>query len=238
MKKAVIIVLCFAVLLSIWYWYSHERTPNEGSSSVDTLRTGHVQPKQVKGGKFPEVKHDLKRPLNEVDTPHVVPTRPSNGNMQPNNPSFKIKERKPDSSGHEGDSQTPLNFNGYDEIGNATPSAHLYNPEPSVAVDSLLVMTTGNFWMSLSKDGGQNFTTVNPSTVFPEDFGGFCCDQVVQYIPRWDLFVWLLQYGSNATGVNAIRIAVQTAKEVRNSNGTSWTYWDFSNTTFAPSGNL
>jgi len=57
-------------------------------------------------------------------------------------------------------------------------------------------------------------------------------------VPKYDLFVWLLQYGKDAAGVNAIRIAVQTTQNVRNSNGTAWTYWDFTNTTFASSGNL
>lgn len=63
-----------------------------------------------------------------------------------------------------------------------------------MAENGQTVMTTGNFWMALSEDGGQNFASVNPTTIFPEDYGGFCCDQVLQYVPRYDLFVWLLQY--------------------------------------------
>ncbi len=43
---------------------------------------------------------------------------------------------------------------------------------------------------------------------------------------------------SSAGGTNAIRIAVQNTEEVRNSNGTSWTYWDFRNDIFAPTGSL
>ena len=90
--------------------------------------------------------------------------------------------------------------------------------------------------MALSDDGGQSFNTINPTTIFPEDWGGLCCDQVVQYIPRYDLFVWLLQYSKDINGENAIRIAAQTSDLVKSSNGTSWTYWDFPRTIFGNSG--
>jgi len=153
--------------------------------------------------------------------------------MEPMNQLFKLLDFK-----QAGGGQAPVYFPEYNELGDATPIAHRSNPEPSVAKNGQTVMTTGNFWMSLSLDGGQTFTTVNPTTIFPQDFGGFCCDQVLQYVPKYDLFVWLLQYGKDTNGVNAIRIAVQNTQEVRNSNGTAWTYWDFTNTTFASSGNL
>ena len=67
----------------------------------------------------------------------------------------------------------------------------------------------------------------SPYTVFPNTFaGGFCCDQVVLYVPRFDLFVWLLQYGADASGQGAFRIAVSTSESVLN-DPTAWTYWDF-----------
>lgn len=157
--------------------------------------------------------------------------------MKPENPEYQVKGLDPDDPNGSGDSQAPLFFRSYEEIEDAAPSSHLDVPEPSVGENGQTVMTTGNFWMSLSEDGGQTFTSVNPTTIFPEDYGGFCCDQVLQYVPKYDMFVWLLQYRAMA-GVNAIRIAVQTTQGVRNSNGTAWTYWDFTNTTFATSGEL
>ena len=75
--------------------------------------------------------------------------------------------------------QEPVIFHEITDIKDATPTAHLTNPEPSVAENGQTVMTTGNFWMSLSKDGGATFASVNPTTIFPQDYGGFCCDQVV-----------------------------------------------------------
>ena len=213
-------------------------TPTEPKNG-DTVQLKEViiEPKQVRDGKYPAVKPDLNRPLNEKDTPVLVPDGPKRGDLKPTSKVYKIRELKPGPGGS-GDSQAPLFFRTLTNLDGATPSAHNTNPEPSVAENGQTIMTTGNFWMSLSKDGGATFTTVNPTTIFPEDYGGFCCDQVLVYVPEYDLFVWLLQYGSNAAGRNAIRIAIQNTAGVRSSNGTSWTYWDFTNTIFASSGAL
>jgi len=229
-KFAAILALIIAIALLV------TGCPSKPGKDTTALKREKIEPKKAEGGNFPAVKPDLTRPLN-VDTPYVVPKGPERGRLQPNSPENKIKERNPADTTGDGNAQAPLFFREYDEIDDATPSAHLFNPEPSVAENGQTVMTTGNFWMSLSEDGGQNFTSVNPTTIFPENYGGFCCDQVVQYVPKYDLFVWLLQYNSSAS-VNAIRIAVQTTNGVRNSNGTAWTYWDFINTVFAGSGAL
>ena len=202
------------------------------------LNTGTVEPKRVDGGKYPPAEFDLTRPLNEAeeDKPYYVPNGPVRGNIEPENPAVKPRELKEDPAGS-GDSQAPLTYEDYEEIDDASPTAHSLVPEPSVAENGQTIMHVGNFWMSLSEDGGATFTTVNPTTIFPQDYGGFCCDQVLQYVPKYDLFVWLLQYWPNG-GTNAIRIAVQDTQGVRDSNGTAWTYWDFTNTTFASSGAL
>ncbi len=204
------------------------------------LQEGQIQPKQVKEGKYPAVKPDLEGRLNEgeEDKPYYVPKGPERGKMAPASPKYNIKLLKPGAPNSSGDSQAPLFFEEYDEIEDAAPSAHSVVPEPSVAENGQTVMHTGNFWVSLSEDGGQTFASVNPTTIFPEDYGGFCCDQVLQYVPQYDLFVWLLQYRLDSSGVNAIRIAVQTTQGVRDSDGTAWTYWDFINTTFAGRGML
>lgn len=204
------------------------------------LATGEAEPKRVEGGRYPAVKPDLDAPLNEAeeDKPYYVPRGPVRGKMEPGNPPYVPKELEPEDPDGSGDAQAPLTFEDYDETDAATPSAHSLVPEPSVAENGQTIMTTGNFWMSLSEDGGATFTTVNPTTIFPESYGGFCCDQVLMYVPRHDLFVWLLQYRLDSSGVNAIRIAVQSTQGVRESNGTAWTYWDFVNTTFAASGML
>ena len=218
---------------------SRESADRSGGRNAQVLQSGQVSPKQVRGGTFPSIKQDLLSRLNdnEKSKPYYVPDGPIRGKTAPEGPKYVTKLLNLEPPIGSGDTQAPLSFEEYDEIDDANPVAHLLNPEPSVAENGPTVMTTGNSWVSLSEDGGQNFTSVNPTTIFPEDYGGFCCDQVLQYVPQNDMFVWLLQY-KDVGGTNAIRIAVQTTQGVRNSNGTAWTYWDFTNVTFAPIGEL
>lgn len=121
----------------------------------------------------------------------------------------------------------PLFFKQYRELTGLIGSTSGCCPEISSSENGQTIMMTANNWMSLSEDGGGSFSNINPTTVFPQDDGGFCCDQVVVYVPRIDMFVWLLQYWSGADGKNRLRLAAQTTPEVRSSNGTAWTYWDF-----------
>ena len=68
--------------------------------------------------------------------------------------------------------------------------------EPSAAINGDVVVYTGNWYAARSVDGGQTFDFIDPFTSFPDPPNlGFCCDQVVNYIPSIDTFVWLLQYG-------------------------------------------
>ncbi len=128
-------------------------------------------------------------------------------------------------------------FHDYAELDNSVTSTSACCPEVSVAENGQTIMMTGNLWMALSEDGGATFANVNPTTLFPEDDGGLCCDQVVEYVPQIDMFVWLLQYWSS-DGKNRLRLAAQTTAEVRSSDGTAWTYWDFPSTVFNETGRL
>jgi hypothetical protein len=70
-----------------------------------------------------------------------------------------------------------------------------FPPDPSgvsPAGTSNLVMGTGNLYVKYSTDGGQTFTTISDlSTVFGDQpDGGYCCDQVLHYIPSIDRIVW------------------------------------------------
>lgn len=82
-----------------------------------------------------------------------------------------------------------------------------------------VVFVTGNWFAAYSTDGGATFTALNPTTVFPADAVGFCCDQVVQYVPSIDRFIWLLQG-------NGYRIATASPQAIIDSGGTAWTYWN------------
>lgn len=88
--------------------------------------------------------------------------------------------------------------------------------EPSVAVNGNVVFFTGNWYAAMSSDGGQSFQYLDPASVFaavdPPN-SHFCCDQVVNYIPSIDTFVWLLQYGPD-TGDNIQRLAFAKTPDV------------------------
>ncbi len=85
------------------------------------------------------------------------------------------------------------------ELGSAADnSAAADVDEPSTASNGNAIFYTGNWYAALSTDGGATFQFVDPFNAFPDPPGmGFCCDQVVQYIPRIDTFIWLLQYSQN-----------------------------------------
>ena len=231
------LVLLIALLLLLFFCRGGGPTnPPPGPGKSD-LKSGAIGPKRAEGGKLPAVRPDVRQSLNEDEELPAVTRGPIRGTMAPAGRQYGARALRPKDPAGSGDTEAPLFFREYDEITDATPSAHMFTPEPSVAENGQTVMTTGNFWMSLSKNGGQSFISVNPTTIFPEDYGGFCCDQVITYVREYDLFVWLLQYKVKS-GVNAIRIAVQTTQGVRDNNGTAWTYWDFTNTALATSGAL
>jgi hypothetical protein len=100
--------------------------------------------------------------------------------------------------------------------------------EPSVAVagDVPVVVYTGNWYAARSIDGGQTFQYINPFNAFPDPPNlGYCCDQVVNYLPSIDTFVWLLQYGPKAgpQADNIQRLAFATSDQVKTGN---WRLFD------------
>jgi hypothetical protein len=98
--------------------------------------------------------------------------------------------------------------------------------EPSVASNGDVVFYTGNWYAAVSTDGGATFRFVDPFRSFPDPPGlSFCCDQVVQYIPRIDTFVWLLQYSENAQNENIQRLAFAKTKDVQQGR---WRLFDIS----------
>lgn len=79
--------------------------------------------------------------------------------------------------------------------------------EASHASNSFAVLETYNWGTGLSVDGGRTFKYLNPYTMFPASYGGFCCDQVAYYDQAHDIMFWVLQYSTDAGSNNAIRLA-------------------------------
>jgi streptogramin lyase len=73
---------------------------------------------------------------------------------------------------------------------------------------------------------GVNFTHLDPTMIFPDDAVGFCCDQIVQYVPSIDRFVWLLQGNDSPPHQGGYRLATASPAAIIASGGTAWTYWN------------
>jgi hypothetical protein len=99
-----------------------------------------------------------------------------------------------------------------------------------------LVLMTGNTFLAWSTDGGKTFPTnqiVRPGNVYSDTpDGGFCCDQIVQYVPSIDRYIWLIQTNRSATGPNRERIAVASPASIVSSGALAWTYYDLTSATF------
>jgi hypothetical protein len=91
--------------------------------------------------------------------------------------------------------------------------------EPSGASGGGVIFLSANWRVAYSTNGGTSFTVLDPTTIFPNDAVGFCCDQIIQYAPSIDRFFWLLQ----GTGY---RLAMASPADIQSSNGTAWTYWN------------
>ena len=174
------------------------------------VQTRNAPAQTVSGGRFPPVKmpdnfdeaNDAGPP---VPTGPFVPVKPAGGTVP-----------KPDPG------DPAVNFAANDPLGltsggsNGTASS---TAEPSGAANGGgVVFVTANWIAAYSTNGGTSFTQLDPTTIFPADAVGFCCDQIAQYVPSIDRFIWLLQG-------NGYRIASASPLSVENSGATSWTYW-------------
>ena len=118
--------------------------------------------------------------------------------------------------------------------GNFPPDASAVSSGSS----SNVVLATANVYIKYSKDGGKTFTTISDvSTVFGDQpGGGYCCDQVVHYIPSIDRFVWLIQTKQkldpkgNVTAANAERVAWAKPSDIAANFNTAWTWFDVTST--------
>ena len=108
--------------------------------------------------------------------------------------------------------------------------------EPSAAAAGDVVMYTGNWYAARSIDAGQTFQYINPFNAFPDPPNlGYCCDQVVNYLPSIDTFVWLLQYGpkTGPQADNIQRLAFATSDQVKTGN---WRLFDITTQTLGVAG--
>jgi len=203
---------------------------------VKAHTSGHFKHFTTKGGE---------ERANE-DFPWRVRGKPVGGKLSPSDDPFSV------SGGGLGLSAAAAVFIQNRSLQNSVDFCSTTNcslpPDTSGADAGNTILVTGN-WKSFgraSADGGMTFNTLDPTTIFPSGptyrfigrrriqlDGGICCDQIVQYVPQINKFIWLMQFSGTCGGTcgrNKLRIAAASPSVV--ANGGSWTYWDLTSSTF------
>ncbi len=207
------------------------RTPPASPGSRASL-SGTTPSQHVTGAPYPAQNPHFENDVNDSAPPRRVPTGP----LQPLTRSKESAvQPAPHGSGGGGGGTGSINFPTNAPVGIQSSTV----AEPSGASGGGVVFETANWYASFSITGGSSFTQLNPTTIFPNNVdGGFCCDQIVQYVPSIDRFIWVMQYGPTtpapnpnpknipSKGPGLYRIASSSPADIKSSNGTSWSYFD------------
>jgi len=211
--------------------------PPDRPISVQKGTTRIQRPQDVRYPPKPATPPSRERP--NAETPMLIPPGPPRRVSEPTRKGTALATAG-------GSISIPVNAT--DRNGAGVP------PDPSGASAAVggVVLTTYNTGIAVSTNGGATFTDYNllaavpgqpgRTTFFPQSEGGLCCDQVVIYVPRANLFFWLLQYnptvsciasctppGPPTNGITQpgrIRIAWATPRQIISNFYNAWTYAD------------
>ena len=165
----------------------------------------------------PKMDNDTNKAAPVVPTTTFVPGTPTPTGTQPQ----KAPLGDPPAINFEANKPVGINGAGQGCSGDSQAAC----AEPSGASGGGVILVSANWSLAYSTDGGSTFKVLDPTTIFPNDAIGYCCDQIVQYAPSIDKFIWLLQ----GTGY---RLAMASPADIKSSNGTSWTYWNLTPSLF------
>ena len=166
----------------------------------------------------------------DVETPPGpnISTADSKGSFQPSSPALNIT-----TSEFSGDDNTTLSRRNQCS-GNTVSLSKRFNAifgkvggnpnSPSGSKAGNVVFATANRFAAVSLTGGDFFFRPIDVSVFAGP--GFCCNQVVQYIPKIKRFVWLLEYSPDGHHGNKLRLITFRPQDVDASGPTSWLYLD------------
>jgi hypothetical protein len=198
------------------------------SPSSATLGTVTLQSTTVSGGGFPshppEIDNDVNKESPPIPTGTFVAGIPTPTGTAAMQPPVQITRAAVSAAG-------AVTFVTNARLGvtgagvGCSGDAAAVCSEPSGASGGGVVFVTMNWSVAYSTNGGSTFTVLDPTTIFPSDAVGFCCDQIVQYLPSINRFVWLLQG-------NGYRLATASPADIINSGGKSWTYWNLTPAVF------
>jgi hypothetical protein len=199
--------------------------PTEESGGTAISLSGSAPPQRVFGAPYPPVVRKPPPPegrANKYPAPKI-PRGPFRGFLTPGAANQPLDF----SSGGAAGGDDPVVFGTYTSNGTVASPLSTVAADVSGAQSGSIVLATGNWYILYSFDSGNTFKTLDPTTVFDNTAdGGFCCDQIVQYAPSIDRFIWLMQFNTGTNGKNRLRIAAASPESVHSSNCTSWTYWD------------
>ncbi len=205
--------------------------PKEPESGSRETLTGSSRPDRVIGAPYPPAEHSDTEEPNEDEGPDV-PRGPFRGFVIPGR-GLQLRDFN---AGPGGGDPDPVVFGKYSDYGTSVTPNSIFSTvaaDISGAESGNVVMATGNWYAVYSTDGGSTFTAIDPTTVFPNTAdGGFCCDQIVQYAPSIDRFIWLMQFNPGTDGNSRLRIAAASPQDIINSKCSSWTYWDLTSGQF------
>ena len=208
-----------------------------GSAASQTVA---VAPNPTKGPFSPEPPslnaEDADIPGWVVPIGPIVPATPSASTQSQNQPLVGAL-RTPASNPPGGTVEFLLNQSLGNTVGHGFPTEPSGASAVNSASDQTVVFITANSDAVYSVNGGTTFTKLNPTTIFPNNLaGGFCCDQIVQYVPSIDRFVWLMQFSrgtvNGAKVGNEQRLAVASPAAIIANAKTAWTYWDLTSADF------
>ena len=117
----------------------------------------------------------------------------------------------------------------YPDLG-AGKASHV--AEPSVAKNGLYGARPTTGVRPYLRTGEAPSSPVDPKKALPNDYGGFCCDQLALYDPSRNLWIWVLQYKPDQAGNNAIRLAVARGDAALAAG--KFHYWDLTPSSSPP----
>jgi hypothetical protein len=215
---------------------------NDPTQNSSDAKSSTAQPHKVRGKQYPPYTPAKEEP--NMDKPFKVPDGPVRGDIKPQSPKIDLKKIELDSSGNPiNPAGAAVDFYRFDNEGTGNGVSMV--PDVNAAANAGVVLYSYNWGARFSTDSGRTFTTIDPTTIFPSGpvndatgariSNGFCCDQVIQYVPSIDRFIWFMQFCGTAAGnclggTNIIRVAAASTADVISSGATSWTYWDITST--------
>jgi hypothetical protein len=243
---AVLFAFVVASIAALQIAGARASTDARGASGQRALKHSTAGPH--KSGKKPKPFHVPSGEERNEDRGRRVPLGPKHGNLKPASKPSTVRRasRRRFTSGTGGATRASASVS-FTKNTDFKAQARFSGspPDMSGADGKGVVFATGNTFGVLSTDSGSTFTTIDPTTIFPsgpskDSSGAFldkglCCDQVIQYVPKINRFIWLMQFcGSGSSclqGLNKIRIAAASTSSVRG-GWSSWTYWDLTSATF------